>query len=173
MKKILLALSGLLIASILCACAAKQPEKVEIPALDPAALITAEDVTSNAGFTPVVEQSETAREGNTATVFYRSEPMGAFDPVKVKVTQFTETIGYQTLYEQYEKDKSKRPSAELVPSLGQEAYIAFPSIHVYDRGCIIDITAGSGSDETQKNLLKNLAFIATGRLEEIIPDRTK
>ena len=73
------------------------------------------------------------------------------------------------LFDQYEQEKSKRSSAELVEGIGQESYIAFPTIHVYDRGCIIEITAGSGSDDNQKTLLKNLAITAAGRLESIIP----
>ena len=103
---------------------------------------------------------------------YRSEPIGQNDTVTVKVTQFTDTIDYQMLFDQYEQEKSKRSSAELVEGIGQESYIASPTIHVYDRGCIIEITAGSGSDDNQKTLLKNLAITAAGRLESIIPDNT-
>ena len=113
-----------------------------------------------------------SRNGNVATVLYRSEPIGQNDTVTVKVTQFTDTIDYQMLFDQYEQEKSKRSSAELVEGIGQESYIAFPTIHVYDRGCIIEITAGSGSDDNQKTLLKNLAITAAGRLESIIPDNT-
>ena len=141
-------------------------------AIDPATLITTDDVALNAGYTPVIEESGTSRNGNVATVLYRSEPIGQNDTVTVKVTQFTDTIDYQMLFDQYEQEKSKRSSAELVEGIGQESYIAFPTIHVYDRGCIIEITAGSGSDDNQKTLLKNLAITAAGRLESIIPDNT-
>lgn len=178
MKKVLLIAASLIMTIGLCACGNggglfAKPTPTPVPDIDPASLITADDVTINAGYSPVVEPSGTTREGNIGTVLYRSEPVGQQDTVSVKVTQFTDTIDYQQLFEEYEQAKAKRPSAVLVEGIGQEAYIAFPSIHIYDRGCIIEITAGSGADETQTNLLKNLAITATGRLEEIIPDNTK
>ena len=164
MKKLLLVLASLAMIIGLCACGGggglfAKPTPTPIPEIDPATLITTDDVALNAGYTPVIEESGTSRNGNVATVLYRSEPIGQNDTVTVKVTQFTDTIDY-------------RSSAELVEGIGQESYIAFPTIHVYDRGCIIEITAGSGSDDNQKTLLKNLAITAAGRLESIIPDNT-
>ena len=52
-------------------------------------------------------------------MLYRSEPIGQNDTVTVKVTQFTDTIDYQMLFDQYEQEKSKRSSAELVEGIGQ------------------------------------------------------
>lgn len=177
MKKLLLVLASLAMIIGLCACGGggglfAKPTPTPIPEIDPATLITTDDVALNAGYTPVIEESGTSRNGNVATVLYRSEPIGKNDTVTVKVTQFTDTIDYQMLFDQYEQEKSKRSSAELVEGIGQESYIAFPTIHVYDRGCIIEITAGSGSDDNQKTLLKNLAITAASRLESIIPDNT-
>ncbi|MCI8403846.1 MAG: hypothetical protein HFE49_02985 [Clostridia bacterium] len=178
MKKVLLVVSSLLMIIGLCACGGEgglfsKATPTPMPDIDPAALVTLDDVVVNAGYTPVIEPSGTMREGNVGTVLYRSEPIGQHDIVSVKITQFTEEIDYQALFEQYEQEKAKRTSAEIIPGIGQEAYIAFPSIHVYDRGCLIDITAGSGADETQKLLLKNLALAAAAKLEEIVPDNTK
>lgn len=178
MKKVLLIATSLLMIIGLCACGNggglfAKPVPTPVPEIDPASLITADDVAAIAGYVPVVEPSGTTREGNVGSVLYRSEPIGQQDTVNVKITQFTDTIDYQQLFEEYEQGKAKRPSAELVGGIGQEAYIAFPTIHVYDRGCIIEITAGSGANDTQKNLLQGLAITATGRLEEIIPDNTK
>ena len=178
MKKVLLIAASLLMIIGLCACGGggglfAKPTPTPIPDIDPASLVTIDDVVINAGYTPVIEPSGTTREGNVGSVLYRSEPVGQYDTVSVKITQFTDTIDYQQLFEKYEQDKAMRSSAELIEGIGQEAYIAFPTIHIYDRGCIIEITAGSGADDTQKNLLKNLAITATGRLESIIPDNTK
>lgn len=173
MKKILVIVSSLIIIIGLCACSGglfAKPEPTPVPEIDPASLITIDDVVVNSGYTPVIEESETKREGNVATLMYRSEPMGWSDPVIVKVTQFTNEIGYETIFQQYETAKAKRTDAELIAGIGQEAYIAFPTVHVYDRGCLIEITAGSGSDDTQKNILKNLAIAAAGKLEAIIPE---
>lgn len=175
MKKILFVLACLTITIGLCACGSggglfSKPTPTPLPDIDPASLITAEDVAAAAGYTPVIEQSATGREGNVATVLYRSEPIGQNDTVEVKLTQFTDTIGYQQIFNLYEQEKASRRSSQLIESLGQEAYIAFPTIHVYDRGCLIEITAGSGAGEEQEALLKNLAYTAAGRLEEIIPE---
>lgn len=175
MKKILVVLFCTFALMGLCSCEGglfSKPVPTPVPDIDPAALITVDDVAANAGYTPVIEPAETRREGNVAEVLYRSEPIGQHDMVKVKLTQFNDTVDYQQIFNQYEQEKTARPSAQLLDGIGQETYVAFPSIHVYDRGCLIDITAGSGAGEEQLNLLKNLAITAAGRLEEIIPDRT-
>lgn len=175
MKKIIFVLSCLIATICLCACGGgggifSKPTPTPVPDIDPAQLITAEDVASIAGYTPVIEESATGREGNVATVLYRSEPVGQNDTVEVKLTQFNDIIGYEQIFAQYEQQKAARRSSQLVESLGQESYIAFPTIHVYDRGCLIEITAGSGAGETQESLLKSFATTAAGRLEAIIPE---
>lgn len=175
MKKILLTAASLIMTICLCACGSgggffAKPTPTPVPDIDPAGLVTVEDVASCAGYTPVIETSATSREGNIARVLYRSEPIGQHDTVEVKLTQFTNEIPYQILFNEYEQAKAKRSTAELVSGIGQEAYIAYPTIHVFDRGCIIEITAGSGSDDDQKTLLQNLARTAAGRLEAIIPE---
>ena len=150
MKKILLALASVAVTVGLCSCSGgglfAKPTPIPIPEIDPASLVTVDDVAINAGYTPVVEPTE--------VTLYRSEPIGQYDPVKVTVTQFTDTIDYQQIFAQYEQEKAARSTAEVIGGIGQEAFIAFPTIHVYDRGCLIEITAGSGSDDTQRNLLK-------------------
>lgn len=135
MKKLLLVLASLAMIIGLCACGGggglfAKPTPTPIPEIDPATLITTDDVALNAGYTPVIEESGTSRNGNVATVLYRSEPIGQNDTVTVKVTQFTDTIDYQMLFDQYEQEKSKRSSAELVEGIGQESYIALSLIHI-------------------------------------------
>ena len=178
MKKLLLVIACLGATIALCACGGgggffAKPTPTPIPDIDPASIISAEDVASIAGYTPVIESSATGREGNVATVLYRSEPIGQYDTVEVKLTQFNDTVGYEQIFAIYEKEKSQRRNVEMVESIGQEAYIAYPTIHIYDRGCLIEITAGSGADEEQAQLLKNFAVTAAGRLEAIIPEYVK
>lgn len=173
MKKLLFTLSALVLTISLCACSGGpfgKPAPTPVPDIDPAALLTPQDIAAYTGYTLVTEPSGTGRNGNIAEVLYRSEPVGQYDTVKVKLTQFTDTIDYQMLFEQYEAEKAKRTSAELIGGIGQEAYIAFPTIHIYDKGCLIDITAGSGADENQKALLISLGAVAANRLEQIIPN---
>ena len=97
MKKVLLIAASLLMIIGLCACGNgrglfAKPTPTPVPDIDPASLITIDDVVINAGYTPVIEPSGTSREGNVGSVLYRSEPVGQYDTVSVKITQFTDTI---------------------------------------------------------------------------------
>ena len=167
MKKIILATLSLMMALSLCACGGKNQQK-EIPQMEPTELVTIDDVSAYAGYIPVIKES--TRDGNRSSVLYVSDPIGQYDPVEVKLIQFNDEMGYQQIYDYYEQQKSMRQDAELLESLGQESYIAYPTIHVYDRGCLIEITAGSGSGDEQRQLLKQLATNAASRLEEIVPE---
>ena len=167
MKKIILSVLSFAVALSLCACGSGEQKK-EIPQIEPTELLTIDDVTAYAGYIPVIK--ETTRDGNVSSVLYVGETLGQYDPVEVKFTQFSDDMGRQQIYNYYEKQKSTRQDAETVDSLGQEAYIAYPTIHVYDCGCLIEITAGSGAGEEQRQLLRQLAINAAARLEEIMPD---
>ena len=169
MKKIISIIACAALTLSICSCGAKK-EPEPVPELDPAQLITVEDVAAVAGYTPVIEPEGTTKEGNRSSVLYRSEPIGQYDTVEVKLVQFNDEMPYQQIFAEYEANKAKRKDIKLVESLGQEAYIAFPTIFVYDRGCLVAITAGSGADDEQERLLKNLAFTAIGKLEEQIPE---
>ena len=168
MKRIILCAAALLSAASLCACGSKAEQKKEIPQIEPTELVTIDDVTAYAGYIPVI--SETTRDGNRSSVLYVSDPLGQYDPVEVKLIQFNDEMGYQQIFDYYEQQKSMRQDAELLESLGQETYIAYPTIHVYDRGCLIEITAGSGAGDEQRQLLRQLASNAAARLEEIVPE---
>ncbi len=176
MKKLLLAVSTLLMVVVLCSCGSSgdifsKPTPTPIPEIDPTALITPEDVYAATGYAyaPVLDGNTYTRDGNTATAVYRSEPVGQGDPVIVEVTQYTDTVSKETVWYEYDSERAKRPSAQMVTELGEDAYLAFPSIHIFDRGCHIKITAGSGSGEEQQNMLVNLAVTAVERFEAIMP----
>lgn len=173
MKKLLLAVSTLLLVIGLCSCGGtfSKPAPMPVPEIDPTALITAEDVYAATGYAyaPVLDGNTYTRDVNTATAFYRSEPIGQGDPVIIEVTQYTDTVSKETVWYEYENERAKRPSAQMVTELGEDAYLAFPSIHVFDRGCHIKITAGSGNNEEQQNMLVNLAVTAVTRFEALMP----
>ncbi len=173
MKKILFVLASLTCTIILCSCGKagglfSKATPTPIPVVDPSAIITAEDVAAATGYTPVLDGGAVKYEGNTATAFYRSEPVGQ-DPVEISVQQYNEQTPVENVWFDYDTNRAYRSSAEEIADLGETAFIAFPSINIYDRGCYICITAGSGSDDNQRNLLLNLANIAVPRLEEIMP----
>ena len=170
MKKILFVLATLAGIIMMCSCGGEgglfaKPTPTPIPVIDPSTLITADDVAAATGYLPVMEGVK--YDGNIATVLYRSEPIGQ-DPVEITVQQYNEEIPVVNVWYAYDTDRAYRSTAEEIANLGETAFIAFPSINIYDRGCYIRITAGSGADENQRNLLLNLANIAIPRLEEIM-----
>ena len=173
MKKLLFVLASLTITIMLCACGGggglfSKATPTPIPVIDPSTLITADDVAAMTGYYPVLESGAVKYDGNTATALYVSDPMGQ-DPVEITVHQYNEEVPIVNVWYDYDTDRAYRSSAEEIANLGETAFIAFPSINIYDRGCYVRITAGSGSDENQRNLLLNLAYTAIPRLEEIMP----
>lgn len=176
MKKLLLVFSTLLIVIGLCSCGGNdglfsKPTPTPIPEINPLDLLSSEDVYAAIGYAyaPVLDGDTYTRDGNQATAYYRSEPIGQGDPVIITITQFSNTVSKENIWYEYDNDRVKRATAEAVADLGEDAFIAFPSIHVYDRGCHIKITAGSGDTEEQRNMLLNLAATATAKLETIMP----
>lgn len=177
MKKLFFVIVSLAATICLCACGKgggglfSKPTPTPIPEINPADLVTVEDVYAgvNYSFTPILEGGAPVRNGNTATATYRSEQLGAVDPVIVTVTQFNESVSKETVWNEYDNIRVRRPSAEMISGLGEDAFLAFPSIHVFDRGCHIQITAGSGANDIQRTTLINFANIAVQKLENIIP----
>lgn len=173
MKKFLLILTAVLMTVGLCSCGDTQPNKANepIPEVNPVEIITPEDVYAaiNYAYAPVLDGDTYTRDANKATAFYRSEPIGQ-DPVIVEITQYTDSVPKENVWYEYDNDRIKRSSAEAIPELGEDAFIAFPSIHVFDRGCHIKITAGSGNTEEQRNTLLTLAQTAVSRIEAVMPE---
>lgn len=177
MKKLLLIFLALLMTICLCSCGKggglfASPTPAPVTEINPIEIITPEDVYAavNYAYAPVLDGDTYIRDGNKATALYRSEPIGQGDPVIVEITQYTDTVAKESVWYEYDNERIKRSSAEAVSELGEDAYIAFPSIHVFDRGCHIKITAGSGSSEEQKNTLLTLARTAVARIDAIMPE---
>ena len=178
MKKLFLVIVSLAATICLCACGKgggglfAKPTPTPIPEVNPIDVLTVEDVYAaiNYAYAPVLDGNAVIREGNKAKAIYRSEPIGQGDPVTVEITQFNESVAKENVWYEYDNIRAKRPSAEMLSGLGKDAFLAFPSIHVFDRGCHIAITAGSGADENQRNLLINLATIAVQKFEQIMPE---
>lgn len=175
MRKLLLIFSCVIITMGLCSCGnggnPSQPASETIPEVNPIEIITPEDVYAavNYAYAPVLDGDTYVRDGNKATAFYRSEPIGQ-DPVIVEITQYTDTVSREDVWYGYDTDRIKRSTAESISELGEDAFIAFPSIHVFDRGCHIKITAGSGNTEEQRSTLLSLAQTAVSRIEAVMPE---
>ena len=117
----------------------------------------------------VLKDDALIQEGNKITAKYIPEPLGSGDSVFVELYEPSENLDEEAVEEKFEASREKRTDFIEVDDLGDDAYIAYPTIHVYDRGCIIEVTAGSGSDETQQQLLVNLAKVAVANFEQMMP----
>ena len=172
-KSVFALISSIIITMMLSSCGGEEPvkqEEITLPKLDPVSILPANDVYTalDYAYVPVVDGGVIVNEGNTSTAVYVSEPKGQFDSVEISVTQKTDTISADTVKAYYNESMQKRADAVLVSNLGEIAYIAFPSIYVYDSGCIIKITAGSGADAGQQNLLVKLATTAMTNFDTIV-----
>lgn len=168
MKKLLLLIISLIMSMFLTACG--EEKKEPIPVLDPSQLITAEELAPLVGYQPILDGGAVKYDGNKATALYRPETLGSADIVEVTVVQYSETYPLDNVWYTYDESRMLRQSAENLFELGESAFIAYPSINVFDRGCYLKITAGSGNDDNQKNLLLNLAKTAIIKLEGIMPE---
>lgn len=181
MKKYIKLISGGISAAVLsaflCACGNggglfAEPTPTPMPSADATVIISLEEALAAIENAYELELSDggAVTEGNVSTASYYAVPKGSGDPVIVKVINRTESVSADDVWSGYEDGRISRSSSELVDGIGYDAYIAYPSIHVYDRGCEIVITASSGSDDKQKAILKSLAETAVANLENIMPE---
>lgn len=175
MKKILVLFTSLILIIGLCACSGgglfASPTPTPIPDISPMDILASSDASEFVGY-EVVADGDIVVEGDSKSIVYVSNPKGKKDSVTVKITQFSDTLSKDEIWNRYESGRVKRTSAEFVEGLGTDAYIAFPSIHIYDRGCEITISAGSGNDDEQKELLKRIGERAVMNFQRIITDDT-
>jgi hypothetical protein len=143
-----------------------------MPKADAASILTTDDVISAIDNTYNInlDGGASVTDGNESTATYLSDPIGSGDPVIVQVINPTDAVSPEDIWNNYESNRISRSSAEFVEDIGEDAYIAYPSIHVFDRGCEIVITAGSGSDDGQSALLEKLAQTAVSNIESIMPE---
>lgn len=166
MKKLFLILTCVIMAFSVCACGST-PEP--IPDINPSELITTDELAALIGYQPTLDGGTVKQDGVFKSAMYVSDPIGQGDPVDIRIYQYNDATPIENVWYSYDTARASRESAEEVTELGESAYIAFPSINIYDRGCYIRITAGSGNDDNQKNLLLSIAKTAVANLEEIMP----
>ena len=176
MKKLLFVLSCFLLAAGICSCSGgglfgPEPTPTPVPQIDPVAILSPDEVYEALGYAyvPVIDGGLIYHDGDWRhSMTYVSDPKGQGDSVTVTVSQYTDTVTPETVWYTFDEKRQKRSDKEGVDGLGECAYIALPSIHVYDRGCSIDITAGSGDTWEQKQLLILLAQKAVANLANVI-----
>ncbi len=166
MKKIFLILICVITAFSVCACGGSTEP---IPDINPSELITTDELAAMIGYQPMLDGGAVKQDDVFKSAMYVSDPVGQGDPVEIRIYQYNEATPIENVWYSYDTARASRESAEEVAELGESAYIAFPSINIYDRGCYIRITAGSGNDDNQKNLLMSIAKTVVANFEEIMP----
>lgn len=168
-NKILALISGTVIAVSLTACGSGSGKNAEMPAqLSPDTVLTVMMAAQSNGGTMDLSPEGIVAEGNMLTATYLGVPLGSVDPVSISIEQFSNSLSTSQVWDDYENDRLMRPDMQFIDGIGQDCYIAFPYICVFDRGCYIKITAGSGNDDGQKATLISLASQAAAQIEAAI-----
>lgn len=101
-----------------------------------------------------------------------SDPVGN-DPIEIDVQQYSNDLPKSNIKSKYDSDRAMRSSAEdIALDGGFEGYIAYPYVKIYYDGYYITITAGSGNDDEQKQLLMQIASVAVNNLKALLPSET-
>lgn len=173
MKKfITIFLSGLLLI-ILCSCGdlgenvQKSADPTPLPDLSPDAILTVEEASEIVDYA-LVPNGGVKTDKNAKTVVYSAEPLGSNDSVQVTVRRAEQYNDQENIKQEFLHLYDMRPRAEPIADR-KNAYIAFPYLCFYDHGYIVQITAGSGSDDAQKTLLCLLADKARENLNAMAP----
>lgn len=171
MKKILAIISAAALVVSVTACGGngKGGSTVDMPAqLSPENILTVEMAANSNGGTMELSSDGVVAEGNKLTATYVGVPIGSVDTVSVSLEQFNSSLSSSQIWLDYENERVAREDMQFIDGIGQDCYIAFPYICVYDRGCYIRISAGSGNNDAQKQVLVSLASQAVAQLEAAI-----
>jgi len=143
-------------------------EAVVIPPVMPTDVITQADADSAAGGKYKLKLNHNAvieLESNIYKAEYLAEPLGSGDPVVVTVTSPYAEITKDDIKEEYKNEYKTRLNKRKVEGLGDGAFLAYPSLYIYQDGYMIEISAGSGNSDEQKELLIELGKKALENLQ--------
>lgn len=169
LKKLCAILLSSMCIMCLCSCGGGEPAEEAVPVLSPTDILSVEEAAEFTG-TAMKQDGEIIENNGTKTVVYVSDPIGSADSVTVQLTQYSDTMSMDDVWNRYDTARIKRSDSEIADGIGTDAYIAFPYIHIYDKGCDITIAAGSGSDDKQTSLLKRIGERAVMNLSKYISE---
>ena len=133
----------------------------------PDKIITLKEASTVAeGYT--LKQEEVIKTGNKVSVKYNAEPLGTGDNIEVELVYYSDEYPRSAVEELFKSERQRLMVYEDVADMGEGAFIAFPSLHIYDKGFYVKITAGSGSDAEQADKLRGLGETAVKNLEKYI-----
>ena len=164
MKKLFSIILCAVLALSAASCGKKKAAKMP-DIISPDALITAMDATEVTGTQMTMTSEGVQNDGSARNVKYVAAQTGATEPVTVQIEQFSDALSTTQVWSDYENSRLTRSDMEFVNGVGEDCYIAYPFINVYDRGCFIKISAGAGDSDAQRDMLINLAKRAIAVLE--------
>lgn len=155
-----------LLISILCLSGCKESKEEAPRIFTPADILSAEDIKDYINFEPVCEESQT---DEAKIIKYKNSTPGSSDIVEVKVFIENDFISNSQIEEKFNFYKNKNKEFEsLIPIDGMDAecFIAIPSSYILKDGYMVVISAGSGGEDAQINLLRSLTEIAIKNMNE-------
>lgn len=115
-----------------------------------------------------LKSGEVIKTGNKLKLQYSADPLGSGDNIDIELVYYSDEYPRSSVEKLFNYDKETLLVYEDVVDLGEKAFIAFPSIHIYEKGFYVKITAGSGNGTEQYDILKKLAEIAMTNLDKYI-----
>ena len=167
-KKISLLLISVILLFSLVACSSHSSSTSSEPTPSPITTITASQALSLDDAQGLVTYPLVASNASDSSVTYQCDPIGQGDVISVTVSQYNEVTTKDKVRSDYDKTKAMRPTAETLEGIGDDAYIAFPTVHVYKDGYHVSVTAGSGGDQVQHDLLQKIAGIVDNNLNTLL-----
>lgn len=127
-------------------------------------LMTPEDVSGLVDYEMTANAEETYLK---SSVTYTSNPLGK-DPVIVELYSYNGKNSVAAIHDMFKEKREKRPNSQDISDYDMDCFISYPSINLYCDGYMVVVTAGSGADEVQAELLKNFGAIAAEHLKEYL-----
>ncbi len=157
MLKIIICLSAA--ALLLSSCGKKEIADTN-QSLDAKMLLDTEKAEELLQYTPVGSYEDSYTK---SIARYDSEPIGK-DPIIVELYAHNDKKSAEDIYNDFKKRHEERTDAEDVTEYDAEAFLAYPSVNIYKDGYMVVVTAGSGADDAQKQLLLKAGAVAADNL---------
>ena len=150
MRKLICAVMAVSMIFLSASCGKKEnAPQTEVGRLYARDLFTKEEATEFLGYEPIQSYEDGIIK---STVRYDSQPIGK-DPVIVELYAESEQKSASDIYDEFKRKHSLRADSVEVTEYDSEAFIAYPSVNIYKDGYMAVVTAGSGADDAQKEIL--------------------
>ena len=161
--------SGILLLSVLIIAGCEKKD-ANVPPVKPTDIISEAEAEFAVGGTDLSLEFDAVVDlgDNTYKATYLTNPLGGGDPVIVKVVYPSLELTEGDIKTRFNDGYSSRVNKRKIEGIGESAYVAFPTLNIYDRGHIINITAGSGDTQKQLDLLISLGKTAVANLDNYL-----